>query len=170
MKKDLFQDYPASVETLWQVFGHPDYPHRKYKAQGITAYEVREFTAGADRISLDLLRTYTLPPEKVPALARRFLHPQQTLRYVSHWRRSGPDAADFDLEIIPTGLPVHVHGQGRLQKTADAVSRLSITFSVEVNVPLVRHAVESLVATQIEKSFRDDHAFTLRYLAENAPA
>lgn len=170
MNKSLHQDYPASVETLWSVFGHPDYPDRKYKALGISAYEVREFTATPERISLELLRTHSLPPEKVPSVVRKFVHPHQTLRYISHWRRNGPDAAEFDLEIIPAGLPVHIRGTGRLVQTGAASSRLTIDFTVEVNVPLIRHKAETMVATQIEKSFHDDHAFTLRYLAENAPA
>lgn len=168
MNTGFQQDYPASVETLWQVFGQPDYPQRKYKAQGITAYAVREFTASAETITLDLTRTLSIPADRIPALVRKFLHPEQTLHYISHWQRSGPDAADFDLEIIPLGLPVHVTGKGRLRQTSADSTRLSIDFTVTVNIPLIRHKVESMVAAQIEKSFRDDHAFTLRYIAENA--
>ena len=116
------------------------------------------------------MRTHSLPPDRVPAVVRKFLHPQQTLRYVSHWRRSAPDAADFDLEIIPEGLPVHIRGTGRLVQGDAASSRLAIDFTVKVDVPLIGRTAENLVAAQIEKSFVEDHAFTLRYLAENIPA
>lgn len=168
MNTVLQQDYPASVDTLWQVFGQPDYPQRKYKAQGITAYAVREFTVSPEKISLDLTRTLSIPADRIPAIVRKFLHPEQTLHYVSHWFRRGPDAADFDLDIIPVGLPVHIKGKGQLRQTGGASTRLTIDFTVTVNVPLIRHKVESMVAAQLEKTFRDDHAFTLRYIEENS--
>lgn len=166
MKAGFSQDYPATPDKLWQVFGQPDYPHRKYKAQGITAYKVVQFDAGPDRISLDLERTLSVPPERIPSFARRLLHPEQVLHYISHWRREDAGAASFDLEIKAPGLPLHITGAGELRQTGPASSRLSITFDVRVPVPLVGGKAEQMVASFIEKSFHDDHAFTLQYLKE----
>lgn len=166
MKAGFFQDYPATPDKLWQVFGQPDYPHRKYQAQGITAYKVVQFDTGADRISLDLERTLSVPLHRIPHFAQRFLHPEQVLHYVSHWRRITPELASFDLEIKSPGLPLHITGNGELRQTGPASSRLAITFDVRVPVPLLGGKAEKMVASFIEKSFHDDHAFTLQYLAE----
>lgn len=166
MKAGFQQDYPASPDRLWQVFGQPDYPHRKYAAQGITAYKVVEFDTSADRISLDLERTLSVPMHRIPALAQRFVHPEQILHYISHWRRSDPSRASFDLEIRASGLPLHITGVGELVQTGADSSRLSINFDVNVSVPLIGGKIEKMVAAFIEKSFHDDHAFTLQYLAE----
>lgn len=166
MKAGFFQDYPATPERLWQVFGQPDYPHRKYQAQGITAYQVRKFDARPDHISLDVERTLSVPLHRIPHFAQRFVHPEQTLHYLSNWRRNGQGQADFDLEIVAAGLPLHITGKGELRLVGDSASRLSIEFDVKVSVPLIGSKVEKMVASFIEKSFHDDHAFTLQYLAE----
>lgn len=166
MKAGFSQDYPATPDRLWQVFGQPDYPHRKYKAQGITAYQVRQFDARPDRISLDVERTLSVSMDLIPSFAQRFVHPEQTLHYLSHWRRSGPDQADFDVEIVAVGLPVRITGKGELRQTGDQASRLSIEFDVKVSLPLIGGKIEKMLASFIEKSFHDDHAFTLQYLAE----
>lgn len=166
MKAGFSQDYPATPERLWQVFGQPDYPHRKYKAQGITAYHVRRFDVAPDRISLDLERTLSVPLHRIPHFAQRFVHPEQTLHYVSHWHRNAAGQADFDLDILAPGLPVKISGKGELRQAGEALSRLSITFDIRVQVPLLGGQIEKMLASFIEKSFRDDHAFTLQYLSE----
>ncbi|MCD6060036.1 MAG: hypothetical protein K0R03_1918 [Moraxellaceae bacterium] len=166
MKAGFHQDYPASPERLWQVFGQPDYPHRKYAAQGITAYCVRQFDVSADRISLDLERTLAVPVERIPHFVQRFVHPEQVLHYVSHWHRDAGGHCSFDLKILLPGLPVSIEGRGELRQSAANASRLSIDFDIRVPVPLLGGKIEKLLAGFIEKSFRDDHAFTLQYLAE----
>lgn len=165
MKAGFHQDYPATPERLWQVFGQPDYPHRKYQAQGITAYQVRHFDASPERISLDLERTLSVPLHRIPSFAQRFVHPEQTLHYVSHWRRDAAGHANFDLEILAPGLPLKIGGKGELRQTGPAESRLSIEFDVHVSVPLLGGRIEKMIAGFIEKSFREDHSFTLEYLA-----
>ncbi len=168
MKASFQQDYPASVEKLWQVFGDPDYPHKKYRELGITGYKVHAFNMSGNTINLDMTRTLSIPPSKIPALVQKFLHPEQVLRYVSSWNRKGPEQAEFDLDIIPQGLPVHVKAVGTLKQTGLNSSTMLLDFDVKASVPLFGHKIESLIAHQIEKSFRSDHAFTLKYLAENS--
>lgn len=170
MKAGFSQDYPATPETLWTVFGQPDYPHRKYQAQGITAYDVRRFDVAPDSISLDLERTLSVPLQRIPHFAQRFVHPEQTLHYLSHWHRDDGGRCDFDLEIIAVGLPVRITGKGQLRATGAASSRLAIEFDVQVHVPLIGGKIEKMLASFIEKSFQDDHAFTLQYLAQHRPA
>lgn len=170
MKAGFSQDYPATPDTLWTVFGQPDYPHRKYQAQGITGYRVLSFEASADRIDLDLERTLSVPMHHIPAIAQRFVHPEQVLHYLSHWRRTPDGQADFDVEIVARGLPLRISGRGELRQTGAAASRLSIEFDIGVQVPLIGGKIEKMVAAFIEKSFHEDHAFTLEYLAEHARA
>lgn len=168
MKITLQQNYPANVKTLWQVFGDPDYPHKKYRALGITGYEVHQFDVSGDEIALDMTRTLSIPPDRIPALVQKFLHPEQALRYVSSWRMTSPESAVFDLKIIPHGLPVKVVATGNLAQHDSHHSTMTLEFDITANVPFLGGKVESLIAQQLEKSYRSDHAFTLRYLEENA--
>jgi len=167
MKASFQQNYPATVEKLWQVFGDPDYPHKKYHALGITGYAVHQFDVNSKQINLDMTRTLSIPSSRIPAFVQKHLHPEQTLRYVSCWHRTAPDLADFDLEIIPHGLPVHIKAVGTLKQTGTDSCTLSLDCDIKARVPLLGHKIESLIAQQIEKSLHSDHAFTLRYLAEN---
>mgnify|MGYP001627425191 CR=1 FL=1 len=168
MKGRFHQDYPASVDRLWRVFGTPDYPAQKYRAQGVTAFAIREFTRSDTQILLALDRTYTLPAERIPALVKKFLPARQTLHYDSRWERLSPALARFTLDIRPDDLPVTVRGEGELRDTGSAASRLTIGFEVSVQAALVARPAEAMILALIERSFRADHAFTLRYLADNA--
>lgn len=168
MKASFQQDYPASVEKLWQIFGDPEYPHKKYRALGISAYEVHQFDVSGTRISLDMTRTLSIPPDRIPALVQRFLHPEQALRYVSSWNRITPEHADFVLEIIAHGLPIHVRASGTLRQADSNHSSMALEFDVRASIPLLGGKIETMVIQQIEKSFRADHAYTLQYLAENS--
>ncbi|HEX4939143.1 MAG TPA: DUF2505 domain-containing protein [Candidatus Kapabacteria bacterium] len=168
MKISLQQDYPASLSTLWRVFGNPDYPHRKYRALGITGYEIHRFDASADHIDLDMSRVIAIPEDRIPALVQRFLHPEHTLRYVSSWHLRSSTVADFDLSILPHALPVHITAKGSLTEQDAKHSHMSLDFDIKAHVPLLGGKIEKLIGQQLEKSFQSDHAFTLRYLAENA--
>lgn len=166
MKADFSQDYPATPERLWQAFGQPDYLHRKYAAQGITAYKLRRFDASPERIDVDLERTLAVPLHRIPHFAQRFVHPEQTLHYLSHWHRNAAGEADFDLEIQAPGLPLQITGKGRLRQVEAGNSRLAIEFDIRVHVPLLGGRIEKALAGFIESSFAKEHEFTLRYLAE----
>lgn len=168
MKITLQQDYPAGVNTLWQVFGDPEYPHKKYRALGITGYEVHQFDVTGEEIALDMTRTLSIPPDRIPALVQKFLHPEQALRYVSRWRMTSPESATFDLSIIPHGLPVKIAATGTLAQQDGTHSTMTLEFDIAANVPFLGGKIESLIAQQLEKSYRSDHAFTLQYLKENS--
>jgi hypothetical protein len=167
MKITLQQAYPASVSTLWQVFGDPDYPHKKYQALGITRYEVHQFEVSDVLIRLDMTRTLSVPPEKIPAFVRKFVHPEQALRYVSSWRLVSPENADFDLQIIPHGLPVTISAKGTLTQKDARHSVMELSFNITTSVPFIGGKIEALIAQHLEKSYHADHAYTLRYLTEN---
>lgn len=167
MKITLQQDYPASLATLWKVFGNLEYPHQKYRALGITGYDVHRFDVSSAHIDLDMTRVISIPGDRIPSLVQKFLHPEHTLRYVSSWRLCSPTVADFDLSIIPHGLPVHITATGALTEKSGPQSVMVLTFDIKVNVPLLGSKIEKLIAQQLEKSFVSDHDFTLRYLEEN---
>lgn len=111
-------------------------------------------------------RTLSVPLHRIPHFAQRFVHPEQTLHYLSNWRRNAQGQADFDLEIVAVGLPLHITGKGELRQAGDKASRLAIEFNVKVSVPFIGGKIEKMVASFIEKSFHDDQAFTLQYLAD----
>jgi hypothetical protein len=167
MKLSLQQAYPASINTLWKVFGDPDYPHKKYHALGITRYEVHQLDVSANTISLDMTRTLNIPLDRAPAFVQKLLHPEQALRYISHWQLTSPESASFDLKIVPQGLPVTINATGSLVQPDSNTSTMTLTFDIAANVPFLGGKIESLIAQQLEKSYHSDHAFTLRYLEEN---
>lgn len=168
MKITLQQHYPASLKTLWQVFGNPEYPHKKYRALGITGYEVHRFDVSEREIDLDMTRTLSIPADRIPGFVQKFLHPEQDLRYISRWRMITETSAAFDLSIVPPGLPVKISATGTLVQKDSDQSTMTLSFDIAAHVPFLGGKIEHLIAQQLEKSFVSDHAFTLRYLADHS--
>lgn len=168
MKITLQQHYPASLKTLWQVFGNPEYPHKKYRALGITGYEVHRFDVSGQEIDLDMTRTLSIPADRIPGFVQKFLHPEQDLRYISRWRMITETSAAFDLSIVPPGLPVKISATGTLVQKESDQSTMTLSFDIAAHVPFLGGKIEHLIAQQLEKSFVSDHAFTLRYLADHS--
>jgi len=166
MRLKLQQDYPASLDDLWAVFSQPDYPERKYRALGATAFQLIHFSAGPRQIEVELERRAPAPMGKIPAWARPFVADEQTLRHYSQWRRLSAKKAGAELRIILAGTPVSVQGTGAIAEVSPALTRMILRFEVACRLPLVGGQVAHLVAEQIRQALEADYSFTLGYLQQ----
>ncbi len=158
------QDYPAGLDRLWAVFGHPEYPQAKYLALGATAVRLRRFEASAQCIEVDLERDVPLAKSRLPGWARKLLGREQTLRHCTRWRRIGATQIAAELDIAPSGLPVRAHGAGTLVEVAPGTTRMALVWHVDSSLPLMHAGVERLFADQVRAALEDDHRFTVGYL------
>ncbi|MGH8541129.1 MAG: DUF2505 domain-containing protein [Stenotrophobium sp.] len=165
MKLELHQEYPASLDRLWAVFGSPDYPPAKYKALGATSFEMKRFSATAGLIEADLVRKTPVNPEAVPEWALKFISAEQTVRHHTRWRRTSPTEVRAELHINPQGLPVNIAGTGTICEAAGH-TRMDLSFDIDCKIPLLGGKIAKLFAEQIRQALVDDHAFTLRYLKQ----
>jgi hypothetical protein len=162
----LTQAYPAGLDRLWAVFGHPEYPHRKYSALGATDFRLQRFHVTAKTIEVELERDVPVDRSRLPSWVRRMVGGQQRLRHRTRWRRVSPKRVTAELDIAPVRLPVHARGVGTIVEIAPGMTRMILTWQVKSSVPMLGEKVERLFADQVRTALDDDHAFTLQYLRQ----
>ena len=164
MKFSITQDFPARLDTLWAVFGRPEYALRKYHSLGARAVRLRRFHATAQAIEVELERDVSVDPNRLPRWVRTFIGREQTLRHRTRWRRTGPKQVAAELDISLVGLPVSAHGVGVIAETALGTTRMVLSWQVRTTLPIMGSPLERLFAGQIRAALDADHAFTLQYL------
>jgi|GEM_PF-738705 len=164
MKFSLRQDFPADLARLWTVFGRPEYTEQKYRSLGSTALRILKFEATDEMIEVELERKAPVALRRLPAWARVLSGRQQTMRHHSRWERAGPKQINAELDISPVGVPISAHCVGSVVELSQSLSRLTLRFDVNCDVPMVGTNVARLFAQQVKEALRADHAFTLGYL------
>lgn len=165
MKVDHHQDYPATLDTLWKVFGNPEYPEKKYRALGATQFRMLRSNVTSENIEIELERVTPVTLDKVPEWARKFVKPEQTMRHHTRWKRSGAQVQST-LSVVPVGVPVTVEGTGRIQQTGTDTTRVTLNFEVSCKIPLVGGKVAQLFAEQLKIALEADYAYTLQHLKD----
>ncbi len=168
MKFSLSQDFPAGLDRLWEIFGRPDYPQQKYRSLGSSDIRLLLFRVDAEVIDVELERTAPVAWESIPAWARAFLSRRQVMHHRSRWQRVSPVLVEAELDIVPVGRRVSAHGTGSIVQLTPELTRMTLGFVVESDLPVLGARVAGLYAKQVREALRADHAFTLRYLEETA--
>lgn len=165
MKVEQHQDYPATLDKLWTIFGNPEYPEKKYRALGATQFRMLRSEVSSQSIEIELERVSPVTLDKIPDWARKFVKPEQTMRHHTRWKRSGAQV-QATLSVVPVGVPVTVEGTGRIQQTGTNETRVTLTFEVGCKIPLVGGKIAQLFADQLKLALEADYAYTLKYLKE----
>jgi len=162
----LTQCFPTGLDRLWVVFGRSEYPQRKYRALGATAFRLQQFRVTEQTIDVELERDVPVDRSRLPPWVRAMIGDQQLLRHRTHWQRVSPTRVTAELDISPVNLPVRAHGVGTIVEAAPGTTRMSLTWQVKSTVPMIGEKIERLFADQVRTALDDDHAFTLQYLQQ----
>jgi hypothetical protein len=117
-----------------------------------------------EKIEVELERKAPVALEMLPVWARLLSGRQQTMRHHSRWERVGPTQINAEPDISTVGVPLHAHCVGSVVELSRDLSRMTLKFDVNCNVPTVGTNVARLFAEQVKEALRADHAFTLGYL------
>lgn len=158
------QEFPTGLDRLWVVFGRPEYPQRKYRALGATAFRLQQFHVTAQTIEVELERDVPVDRSRLPPWVRSVVGGMQTLRHHTRWRRVSPTRVTAELDISPTSLPVRARGVGSVVEIEPGMTRMTLAWQVKSTVPMLGEKIERLFADQVRTGLDDDHAFTLQYL------
>jgi hypothetical protein len=169
MKFSLAQDYPADLRRLWATLGRAEYVEQKYRSLGAAALRILKLQVTDDVIDVELERSAPVAREELPRWARAVLRGTQPMHHHTRWSRAGAARVEAELDIAPVGIPVRAHGVGSVAELAPDRTRLTLDFDVECRLPVVGAEVARVFAEQVKAALRADHAFTLEYLAANAP-
>ena len=130
MNFSVRQDYPTSLERLWAVFGHADYPEKKYRALGSTGLKIMRFEVTKKLIEVDLERKAQVVAEKIPKMARALIGSEQRMRHHTQWRRVSPMQVDAELDIAPVGISLRAHAYGTVIELTPKQTRMTLKFHV----------------------------------------
>lgn len=166
----LTQYFPTGLDRLWAAFGRPEYPQRKYRALGATAFRLQRFLVTAQTIDVELERDVPVDPSRLPPWVRGLVGGTQILRHRTRWQRVSPTRVNAELDISPHSLPVHAHGIGSIVEIEPGMARMVLTWQVKSTVPVMGEEIERLFADQVRTALDHDHEFTLKYLQHVAPA
>ncbi|MBV8863758.1 MAG: DUF2505 domain-containing protein [Mycobacterium sp.] len=162
---DVSVDSPASVEQILCAFGE-----RRYWAARLTAFDdgtatLNQLTVDADR-TVDVGFRVNLLRDRLPAVIVRFAPSELALVHSQTWTRLGDDRVHGEVRVDVSGVPVTAQGQAMLAP-AQHGSRLTMSTSVAVNIPVVGGAIERAIARQVAGDITKYHRFTSEWIAEN---
>jgi hypothetical protein len=161
----ITHDYPASPDRLWSALGRRDYPARKYAALGSPDLKLLRFRATPRVIEVEFERKVQAALEVVPAWARPLMEGEQRMRQYGLWRRINATRIEAELEIGLMDLPISAKAAGIGLAVGPEQTRLAFRFDVTCRLLAFRGTAARLFADQVRAAMREDHAFTLAYLA-----
>jgi hypothetical protein len=161
---ELEQDFPADLTNLWRALGQRDYVESKYRGLGSRDLQIIRLDSGPDRIEVELERDIRIASADVPSWARWLFAGRRRLRHRSRWLRREGGRVHADIEVSSPGQPVRAVGTGELVEVGPELSRMSLRFRVECDVPVMGPKIAGLFAKLVERALEVDHDFTVRYL------
>jgi hypothetical protein len=110
---------------------------------------------------------------EVPAAARRFVHPTNTVTSEDRWERTAPDRCTGRSDVTIAGLPVgsvgratvaparHAEGGGGRSRATD----YEISLALDIRIPIVGPRVARLMRGQLERQIDAQFDATESWLA-----
>jgi hypothetical protein len=95
---------------------------------------------------------------EVPAAARRFVHPSNTVTSDDRWERTAPDRGQGRSDVTIAGLPVRSIGRATVEPApaprpdaAGTATDYEISLELDIRVPVVGPRVARLMRGQLER-------------------
>ncbi|MDT5086288.1 MAG: hypothetical protein QOJ61_3331 [Mycobacterium sp.] len=162
---DVSVDSPASVEQILAAFGVADYWQARLGALDDGAGTLDVLTVGADN-TVDVGFTVSLLRDRLPEVITRFQRSELALVHHQKWSRLRGDRVRGEVRVDVSGAPVTALGQALLAP-AQYGSRLTMTTTVAVKIPVVGGAIESAIASRVGEDINKYHHFTGEWITEN---
>lgn len=143
MKVQYDKNVPAAPARLFAILTNEEFL-RGYASAGAVAYDVD--VHHADGVTTTRINR-TLPTDRMPAVARRFVGRTIDLVEIMAWSSTAPDTwhGDAAVDIAVSGRDARFRGRAAIEGAA-AGTRYALTGNVVIKVPLVGGTVEKLAA------------------------
>lgn len=162
---DLSADYPAAVEEVFAAFGDQRYWVTRLADSGADSATLDTLTTDTDG-TITVTTTQSLYRHRLPALAAQFL--RGNLEVVRHeiWHPVRDGTARGKVTAAVTAAPASLSSSAQLAPTTVG-SRLTMTASVRVNVPLVGGKIEGVIAGALSELMAAEQRFTKTWLVKH---
>jgi hypothetical protein len=156
---------PAAVEEVWAVFGRRDYWLDRLAAfGGAKTLDSLEVDSGG---TVSVIVSEDLRQDGLPRPLAKLYRGDLRVRSTEVWSPAGDGRVRGEIAVAVQGAPGSGSGTAMLMPFGEG-SKLSLSATIEFNVPLVGGKIESVVARQFAEGFADIHLFTDRWIAERA--
>jgi hypothetical protein len=163
---DLSANYRGTVEQVHSAFSDEEYWQSRLADSGADVATLDSMTVGADG-TITVTTTQALRSDRLPAMVTQF-HPHD-LEIVRNetWGPVIDGVAHAEVTGAVSGAPVSVAGTALLEPT-DTGSRLKLTVTVEVHIPLVGGKLETFIGGKLAELIAAEQRFTTAWITENA--
>jgi hypothetical protein len=161
---DSSVDLPVTVEQVHSAFCDEDYWQARVAAFQIGTATLDSLTVDSDDTVTVVFRQSVFR-DRLPALITRLSGGDLEFVQTQTWTRIG-DRMRGEVNLALSKPSASSVGKGMLAPAGNG-SRLKLTATVTVKVPLVGGALESLVGSQLGNDLRAFERFTTEWIAEN---
>lgn len=162
---DVSFESPATVEEVQATFGN-----RGYWLDRLAAFGGAK---SLDALNLDSRGTVTIIVSEdlrhgaLPGILAKLYRGDLKIRSAEIWSPAGDGRVLGEIDVAVIGAPGSGAGTAVLETSGNG-SQLSLSATVEFNVPLVGGRIESYIAGQFADGFADIHRFTDKWIVEHA--
>lgn len=160
---DLSADYPSGVETVYAALSDRRYWIARLADSGADTATLDTMQIGADG-TIEVATTQALHRDRLPALAAQFHRGDLEIVRHEKWGPVRGGTTRTEVRGKVRGAPVSVSGDAVLAPT-DTGSRLSITATVSVDIPLVGGKIEGFIGAQLAELMAAEQRFTSSWVA-----
>jgi hypothetical protein len=153
--------FPAPPDAVVAMLRDPDYVRLRAERTGGSNVTVNVRDDG-DAVVITSERT--LPTDRFPAIARKFVGDGLRIRQVDRWRPAGDGSWAGNSEVRAVAAPAEVSGRTRLTPTG-AGSTQTIEGTVTASVPFVGGKLEQLMTDQVLRALQIEERVAAQWLA-----
>jgi hypothetical protein len=162
---DASVDFPVTVDQVHSALCDEDY----WQAR-IAAFQAG--TATLDSLTVDSDDTVTVAVslgvsrDRLPALVTKLAGGDLEWTQTQRWSPVGRDRVRGEINMAVARVSASAAGQGLLVPDGNG-SRLDLTGTIKVKVPVVGGAIERFLGSQLGNDLRAFERFTTEWIAEN---
>ncbi|WP_182354509.1 DUF2505 domain-containing protein [Flaviflexus huanghaiensis] len=138
--------YDADLPTVLEVLVSGELANARADAGGLDA-PIHSVTD--EETAPEAVTTLTLPADRMPDKARRFVGTDTTVKVRQKWDGKGPDRAQADFTVDVGSLPVKIDLTQTLTGQGDTTTA-TFTGDINVTIPLIGGKLEELAVKEVD--------------------
>jgi hypothetical protein len=155
---------PTSVEQIHSAFSEEDYWMARIAAFG-GSKTLDSLIVEPDG-TVTVVITEDLRPAGLPTMLRKLYRGDLLVRSTEKWCPASDGQVTGDISVAVEGAPGSGRGAAVLAPSLDG-SQLTLSATVEFNVPLVGGPIENYVAREFAEGISEIQRFTTRWVDDN---
>jgi hypothetical protein len=163
---DMAAEYEGSVEQVHRAFGDQSYWLQRLADSGADNATLNSMEVD-QKGGIDVVTTQVLRRDRLPGVVTQFHPADLAIVREEAWSPVNDGIASATVTGAIPGAPVSLTGTAVLEPSGNGGSRLQLTASVEVRIPLVGGKVENFIGNQLVELLIGEQRFTTAWIKDN---